>query len=650
MKYLHRRGNKALSSQHSALSPCTAWRKVKHGLFVILSVAPEIASFHLGLWRGAKNLCILPPLKKCFPQPKHSHPAPITRSPGHPISRFFTVVLVLFLASLAAHSQPQTVAVRLYSLHAEHHIKLTTRSAPLQWKACEQCKPNSTPELVIAAQEKNLSVNGKDTGRNEVLVQGEYRIVPEEGLSFPLASPLRVKTANGLLTILTMVPTEEYVSAALAGESGNFQQRESLKAMAVAIRTYAEHFKQRHQGDGFDFCDSTHCQALNFKGISAEARAATAATHGETLWYAGAPAATFYDQNCGGTVAASREAWPTMQAPYLKQHADPYCLRGTPLPWKAELERSQLEAALRKAGLAFPQDWNSLQVASRSPSGRVLKLAFRSPSGPPQLVSGSSFRFAIGRAFGWNQVRSDLYEVAMENDRLVFTGHGAGHGVGLCQAGAEEMAREDKSYREILAFYYPGTSLRADPRELGWQKRESESFELLSTQPEQDAELLTSAQSILSALESELGWKLNAKTQLKVYPTLDAYRDATGQPGWIAAFTRGHVISLQPLATLSQKNVLESTLRHEFGHLLIESRAHPSTPLWFREGLVIYLVDSKRVAEPVHMKEAAIDAALRHPEDRQRLEQAYAAARTRVAEMIQQNGRETVLLWLNNGR
>ncbi|PYP83961.1 MAG: hypothetical protein DMG65_23415 [Candidatus Angelobacter sp. Gp1-AA117] len=570
------------------------------------------------------------------------------RSPALPLSRSFSIVLVLLLAGIAASAQ--TVTVRLYSLHAEHHIKFTARSTPLSWRSCDQCKSNSAPELLVAAQGKNVGIGGKDTGHPEILIQGDYRLVPEEGLSFSLASPLRVKAANGLLTVLATIPTEEYVAAALAGESGNFQQRESLKAMAVAIRTYAAHFRQRHQGDGFDFCDSTHCQALNFKGISAEARTAAAATRGEMLWYAGAPAATFYDQNCGGTVAAAHEAWPTMQAPYLKQQADPYCLRGTPLPWKAGLERSQLEAALRAAGLKFPESWNSLQVASRSSSGRVLKLTFRSPSGPPQFVSGSSFRFAIGRSLGWNQVRSDLYEVAMENGRIVFTGHGAGHGVGLCQAGAEEMAKEGKGYREILAFYYPGTSLRADSRELGWQKRESENFELLSTQPDQDAELMTSAQSILSALESELGWKLNSKTRLKVYPTLDAYRDATGQPGWIAAFTRGHVISLQPLATLKQKNVLESTLRHEFGHLLIESRAHPSTPLWFREGLVIYLTDSKHVYEPVHMKEAEIDTALHHPEDRQRLEQAYAAARTRITELIQQNGRETVLQWLNNGR
>ena len=151
-------------------------------------------------------------------------------------------------------------------------------------------------------------------------------------------------------------------------------------------------------------------------------------------------------------------------------------------------------------------------------------------------------------------------------------------------------------------------------------------------------------------MESDLGWGLESKTQLNVYPTLDAYRDATVQPGWIAAFTRGHVISLQPLATLQQKSVFESTLRHEFIHLLVETRAHPSTPLWFREGLVVYLSDPRSNFKPVQMKEDAIKAALEHPEDRQRLQRAYDAARTKIAQMIQQNGRETVLQWLSSGR
>src|SRR5205807_9526990 len=200
----------------------------------------------------------------------------------------------------------------------------------------------------------------------------------------------------------------------------------------------------------------------------------------------------------------------------------------------------------------------------------------------------------IGRHFGWNQVRSDLYEVETTEDSVIFTGRGAGHGVGLCQAGAEQMAKEGLSYRRILEFYYPGASVALTAQGLQWEKRQSEHFELLTTQPGPDAQLLSVAENLLTVLESDLGWRLNFKPQIKIYPTLDAYRNSTGQPGWIAAYTRGSVISLQPLDTLRNKSILESTLRHEFTHLLVEARAHPGTPLWFREGLVLYLADPRQ--------------------------------------------------------
>ena len=123
-------------------------------------------------------------------------------------------------------------------------------------------------------------------------------------------------------------------------------------------------------------------------------------------------------------------------------------------------------------------------------------------------------------------------------------------------------------------------------------------FELLSTQLDQDAEALPAAETVLANLESELGWKLEFNPQLKMFPTLDAYRNSTGQPGWIAAFTRGRVISLQPLAVLKEKSILDSTLRHESAHLLIEARAHAGTPLWFREGLTLYFADPGKNFEP----------------------------------------------------
>jgi stage II sporulation protein D len=544
------------------------------------------------------------------------------------------------------------VKVKLYSLHSEKRIKVTAKSDDLAWKTCEKCDASHSAALLVEALPEGLKISsdGHSSVRPEklVFIEGDYRLEPGGGLVQAIKFPLEIRSAGAQLKVLLNMPMEEYVIAALAGESGSSQNAESLKAMAVAIRSYAAHFRQRHAGEEFDFCDSTHCQTLNFKAITPQVRAAAQATHGEMLWYQGAPAATFYHQNCGGTLAAAQEAWPDLRAPYLKQQPDTYCVRGSPLPWKAQLDRRQLEKALRAQGLAVPAGWSKLEIVSRTPSGRALKLAFRG-AGEPQLISASSLRFAIGRSFGWNQVRSDLYDIETTGDSVIFSGRGAGHGVGLCQAGAEEMAREGMNYRQILAFYYPGASLGVSAKGLKWQTRDSERFEMLSVQPDDDAPALQAAEKILPALESDLGWKLEFKPQLKIYPTLDAYRDSTGQPGWIAAFTRARSISLQPLATLEKKSALESTLRHELTHLLIEQHAHAGTPLWFREGLVIYLADGSHSAEPVQMTEAQIEQALEHPADRQGIERAYAAAKTKVAQMVQQNGREAVLVWLANG-
>ncbi|HXA84011.1 MAG TPA: SpoIID/LytB domain-containing protein [Candidatus Dormibacteraeota bacterium] len=564
-------------------------------------------------------------------------------------------LLILLLAGQPAFSQTTVLTVRLYSLHPERHVKVEATKGQITWRTCEKCRASASTALSIEATAQGLKVAGNsNTGiEQRLFLEGSYRLQPEQGLKLALSFPLQFRVDHGLLVILATVPLEDYVAAALAGESGNFTSGESLKAMAVAIRTYAARFKPRHQPEGFDFCDNTHCQTLNFKGISSQVRSAVEATHGQLLWSRGTPAATFYHQNCGGTLASGGEAWPDLDAPYLRQHDDPYCRRASQLPWKAQLGRPELEKALREQQLAMPEAWSKLEITARTPSGRVRKLAFRSPSRPPQLISGSSLRFAIGRHFGWNQVRSDLYEVQTTQDSVIFTGRGAGHGVGLCQAGAEQMAKEGLRYRQILEFYYPGTSLALTAHgALQWEKRQSAHFELLTTEPGlngPDAQLLTVAENVLTALETDLEWRLNFKPQIKIYPTLDAYRNSTGQPGWIAAYTRGSVISLQPLAILRDKSILESTLRHEFTHLLVEARAHPRTPLWFREGLVLYLAEPKQNVAPVTMAEKAMEASLQHPADRQTLEKTYAAARTKVVQMIQKNGRDTVLGWLSSG-
>jgi stage II sporulation protein D len=221
--------------------------------------------------------------------------------------------------------------------------------------------------------------------------------------------------------------------------------------------------------------------------------------------------------------------------------------------------------------------------------------------------------------------------------------------VGLCQAGAEEMAREGKSYREILNYYYPGTDLRA-PANQKWESRLDERFELLSQNPESDSQILSIADRILAENENSVGWKLTFRPRLQIYSTIEKYRDETGEPGWIAASTRVHTIRLQPITLLKSKSILESTLRHELYHLLIESKSRAGIPLWFREGLALYLASPESSESPVpEIASQHLEAHLLHPASREEMERAYAVAQRKVGTLVQRFGKQKVLSWLSTG-
>ena len=145
------------------------------------------------------------------------------------------------------------------------------------------------------------------------------------------------------------MPMDEYIAGVLAGEVGNFKSDEALKAMAVAARTYAMHFGSRHAQEGFDLCDTTHCQDLRIAGIDARLRKIASDTSGEILWYEGEPAATYYNANCGGTTEDGRYTLGNDEAPapYLTQHSDTYCVRNGVLQWRSWVTKRELQSALR---------------------------------------------------------------------------------------------------------------------------------------------------------------------------------------------------------------------------------------------------------------------------------------------------------------
>ena len=537
----------------------------------------------------------------------------------------------------------QDVRVRLYTTRPPEALSVRAVDGEVRWRSCPACTETGGRELTIGT--------GEESGGTDFFVTGHYELRPTSGPIFSGIYPTHIERREGHLLVTVTMPLEEYVAAVLVAESGDFENVESQKAMAVVARTYAMRFSGQHAQNGFDFCDTTHCQVFGWKGAKAAIRAAVSATHGEVLQFEGKLAQTFYHQNCGGTIAAAREAWPAVSEAYLTSHADTYCAARGILKWESAIRVADLDRALHAAGLAVPAGWRELEIVSRSESGRAQRLMLVSGSGGAP-ISASTFRFAVNRELGWNKIRSDLYDVRDAGEQIVFSGRGSGHGVGMCQAGAEEMAREGKNYREILSFYYPRTQIGAMGSADGakWQKRSSERISLLSTQPDVDSKLLPIAERILKEDEDAIGWKASAGVQLQVYATLDSYRDTTGQPGWVAASTRGKVIRLQPLAELQKRSIVESTLRHEIFHVLVEMKAKAATPLWFREGVVLFL-SNPDAAMPAAAEIPAeqIEAVLRQPRNRDEVQRAYAAAQRRVAALVQEHGKETILGWLGAG-
>ena len=445
-----------------------------------------------------------------------------------------------------------------------------------------------------------------------------------------LGQTYRMKTPAGIVEM----SSEAYVAGVVAGESGVFRSDEALQAMAVAARTYAARMRGRHAREGFDFCSTTHCQRF----VTASARDIKAArdTAGQMLWFDGKLAFAVYSRSCGGKTEDVRGVWPEVIAPYLESHADPYCSRN----WTWSGSRVAIREALIEAGLRVPENLRNIAIVHRTDSGRAQMLSLDG-----ELISASSFRFAIGRFLGWNTIRSEQYTIETTGDQILFRGSGEGHGVGLCQLGADQMGLNGKSYREILEFYYPGTVISASAGGFQWKQLAGEGIVLHTVQPGSDRVVITAAESVIRKWQGRLPWPPPNSIEIYVYPDLDSFRNATGEPGWVAARTSGTKIELQPVSVLDAHHVLETTLEHELIHCFVESAARPGLPVWFREGLVESLAGNSSLATTGTPN----DAGLRQRQDRRSAEEAYAAAEGRVQTLINRYGEAAVLTWVTRG-
>jgi SpoIID/LytB domain protein len=280
------------------------------------------------------------------------------------------------------------------------------------------------------------------------------------GLSQPIALGQGLSSADtiriGVLKSgsyeIVVLPVETYVARVLAGEALPGSEPAALETLAIAIRTYALENRGRHRADGFDLCDQTHCQVMRSSTPATE-RAALA-TANQVLLYKGQLATVYYSASCGGRTEKPSNVWPGSEdPPYLPSKADDGC-QGFP-EWSTELSIDDLQRALRAAG--FTGVLRNVKIADRNESGRASRIALEGMT--PAEISGQDLRAAIGRTLGWQYLQSASFQLARSARAFRFTGHGNGHGVGLCVIGSAKRAEKGETARQILERYFPGTTI-----------------------------------------------------------------------------------------------------------------------------------------------------------------------------------------------
>ncbi len=270
------------------------------------------------------------------------------------------------------------------------------------------------------------------------------------------AGAVRATLEGGAVRLVNEVALEDYLAPVVHGEAGG-SPRAALEAQAVVSRTFAATGLRRHARAGYALCDLTHCQLYRGRGESSpEAAAAVRATRGQVLLVGGvALKPAFFHASCGGHTSRAGDVFGEEAAGSAVSDVEggaPRCA-GDDFEWTFEVERAALARALgtRPVGTA-------VEPLRRDAAGRLLELRAFSTR-----LSGSEFLSRVGRALGWQAVRSMKFSTVETDTTVRFRGTGLGHGVGLCQRGARALAARGVDAKGILLRYFPESQVRAYP-------------------------------------------------------------------------------------------------------------------------------------------------------------------------------------------
>ncbi|WP_341899765.1 MULTISPECIES: SpoIID/LytB domain-containing protein [Fluviicola] len=320
---------------------------------------------------------------------------------------------------------------------------------------------------ILPSEFVDISITGNNQislkiGVNEVAVVSKVLLVAtklNQSLVYSTKTPVikerkykddvEITVQNGALTIVNLVDINNYLSGVVESEGGGGKEIEYYKVQALMSRTYALKYKTRHQKEGFDLCDRTHCQAYhNQLRLNPMIDSAVLKTEGMVMVdQHNHLVDAYFHANCGGQTSEPDYVWNN-KIPYLSTFKDTFCIYTKQATWERRIPQTEwLEYLVRNFHYPVNDSVLGPMIYTFNQPDRCA--FYQYPwLGIPLRDIRENFK-----------LKSTFFNCYPEGTDVILRGRGYGHGVGLCQEGAMKMARFGFNYIQIALYYFPGVKV-----------------------------------------------------------------------------------------------------------------------------------------------------------------------------------------------
>ncbi|PLX17422.1 MAG: hypothetical protein C0601_07630 [Candidatus Muiribacterium halophilum] len=404
-------------------------------------------------------------------------------------SKYISVIFILFLIIQCFSKTPD---IRI-------GIDIDQKSVVLESERGLIIKTASDREVV---REKSIEF---ETTRTGFLINSNIDMRGDTLDIYPVSGMIRYdkKTFRGRfllykrsnkINVINVLSMKYYLYGVIGKELLTSSPFESMKTLSVVCRTYALKNRNKHGSQGFDLCNTTHCQV--YDGYDAETqqiRDAVDSTEGLIIKYDDELISAYHFSACGGATANNEDVWEGGDAvPYLRGRWCEFCKESPRANWEYDLKLSRLSRLMKDQNIG-----RIIRISKEGSDayGRVKTIRLTGTNGE-KVVKGNFFRLRVGAGSMWSmnfdlvpyggqsdkiqekieklsellpgRKKDMIKKIVIENEEkrnnieyegYKIKGHGSGHGVGMCQWGAIGLSKQGFKFKDIIKFYYTGVEV-----------------------------------------------------------------------------------------------------------------------------------------------------------------------------------------------